>query len=108
MFGSGSRAPVAITILVKNPERRPTIGCRIRYRDIGDYLNREEKLAVTARSCVDLRVQRLAGQLRPINIYDWIEQRSDAFAQFYPMGSQAAKVGKADDAIFGVVFARVE
>ena len=44
-FGQGSRAPVAITILVRNPEAVHD-GCRILYRDIGDYLRREEKLAV--------------------------------------------------------------
>ena len=36
VFGSGSRAPVAITIFVKNPEA--TEHGRILFRDIGDYL----------------------------------------------------------------------
>ena len=44
IFGQGSRAPVAITILVRNPNASHE-GCRILYRDIGDYLKREEKLA---------------------------------------------------------------
>ena len=43
VFGSGSRAPVAITIFVKNPNATHD-GCKIHYRDIGDYLTREEKL----------------------------------------------------------------
>ena len=43
VFGSGSRAPVAIMILVKNPNATHD-GCKIHYRDIGDYLTREEKL----------------------------------------------------------------
>ena len=42
VFGSGSRAPVAITIFVKNPEA--TEHGRILFRDIGDYLDREAKL----------------------------------------------------------------
>ena len=37
VFGSGSRAPVAITIFVKNPEA--TEHGRILFRDIGDYLD---------------------------------------------------------------------
>ena len=41
-FG-GSRAPVAITIFVKNPNATHE-GCKIHYRDIGDYLTREQKL----------------------------------------------------------------
>ena len=43
VFGGGSRAPVAITIFVKNPNATHE-GCKIHYRDIGDYLTREEKL----------------------------------------------------------------
>ena len=48
IFGQGSRAPVAVTLLVRNPNATHT-GCRILYRDIGDYLTREEKLAAVAR-----------------------------------------------------------
>ena len=46
VFGQGSRAPVAITILVRNPDAEDT-GCRILHRDIGGYLNRrEDKLSI--------------------------------------------------------------
>ena len=45
VFGQGSRAPVAITILVRNPDAAHD-GCRILYRDIGDYLKREKKLEI--------------------------------------------------------------
>ena len=44
VFGSGSRAPVTITILIKNPNAVHTTSCLIRYHDVGDYLKREEKL----------------------------------------------------------------
>ena len=36
VFGQGSRAPVAITILIRNPDAEHD-GCRILYHDIGDY-----------------------------------------------------------------------
>ena len=49
VFGQGSRAPVAITILVRNPEAGHE-GCRILYRDIGDYLNREAKLEILRKA----------------------------------------------------------
>ena len=49
VFGQGSRAPVAITILVRNPEAAHD-GCRILYRDVGDYLKREEKLAILRKA----------------------------------------------------------
>ena len=97
-FGQGSRAPVAITILVRNPEAVHD-GCRILYRDIGDYLRREEKLAVLreAGSIAGIEDWRT---ITPDGHHDWIGQRSDAFQRLYPMGSKAAKAGKTDEAVF--------
>ena len=45
---SGSRAGVAILLLVKKPGDSP--GATIYYRDIGDYLDQDEKLAILADS----------------------------------------------------------
>ena len=100
VFGSGSRAPVAITIFVKNPNAAHE-GCRIHYRDIGDYLTREEKLdalteAVSIKGISDWQT------IIPDKHYDWIDQRSEVFAKFYPLGSKEAKAGKMDDTIFGL------
>ena len=97
-FGQGSRAPVAITILSRNP--KPTHeGCRILYRDIGDYLKREEKLAILREA------GSIAGiddwqDIAPDEHHDWIAQRDAAFAALYPLGSKAAKKGKSNEAIF--------
>ena len=98
VFGQGSRAPVAITILVKNPNTVHD-GCRIHYRDIGDYLNREEKLGALheARSISGYSDWEA---ISPDEYHDWVGQRSDAFANLYPMGSVDAKARVADDAIF--------
>ena len=100
VFGSGSRAPVAITILVKNPSATHE-GCHIHYIDIGDYLNREEKLEKLHEA------HSISGfsnwqEIIPNKHYDWIEQRSEAFAQFYPLGSEETKAGVADNAIVGL------
>ncbi|MGR6320754.1 hypothetical protein Q2K19_22025 [Micromonospora soli] len=46
VFGGGSRATVAITVLVKNPSKAGT--ATIHYTEVGDYLTREEKLAKVA------------------------------------------------------------
>lgn len=43
IFGSGSRTPISITFLVRNPEKKQG-KAKIYYHDIGDYLSREEKL----------------------------------------------------------------
>ena len=98
VFGSGSRAPVAITIFVKNPDDTHD-GCKIHYRDIGDYLTREQKLealteAVSIKGFSDWQA------ITPDKSYDWVDQRSDAFSEFYPLGTKEAKAGRADDAIF--------
>ena len=100
VFGSGSRAPVAITILVKNPNAVHN-GCRIHYRDIGDYLRREEKLAALEHA---VSISGLSDwkTIKPDRHHDWIAQRSDAFAHLYPMGTKEAKTGNLDDSIFGL------
>ena len=100
VFGLGSRAPVAITILIKNPNAVHD-GCRIYYRDIGDYLSREEKLAILREA------QSISGfsdwqEIMPNEHHDWIGQRSEIFQHFYPMGSEDARRGRTDDAIFGL------
>ncbi|MFQ3963564.1 hypothetical protein [Leptospira borgpetersenii] len=42
LFGSGSRAPIAITLFVKNPDSKNR--GQILFHDVGDYLSREDKL----------------------------------------------------------------
>ena len=100
VFGQGSRAPVAITILVKNPTSVYD-GCRIHYRDIGDYLSREQKLETLKEAGAISGISEWQ-TIKPDEHYDWIGHRSDVFAQFYPMGTADAKAGVADDAIFGL------
>ncbi len=98
VFGQGSRALVAITILVRNPDAAHK-GCRILYRDIGDYLKREEKLAIV-REAGSIDGIDDWQEIAPDRHHDWIGQRDEAFQAFYPMGSKAAKARKSDEAIF--------
>ena len=99
-FGQGSRAPVAITVLVRNPNAGHE-GFRIHYRDIGDYLTREEKLKILSDA------GSIAGfddwqTITPNRHHDWIGQRDEAFQKLTPIGSKEAKSGRADGAIFGL------
>ncbi|NTZ82564.1 damage-inducible protein [Burkholderia metallica] len=93
IFGSGSRTPVAITIMVKDPTH--VGGCELHYRDIGDYLSREEKLSLIeqAGSISELDWERLA----PNKEGDWINQRDPAFDHFIPLG---AKDQSTDEVMF--------
>jgi predicted helicase len=52
VFGFGSRTPIAITVLVKNSSHKEPAD--IFYYDIGDYLSREQKLAVVAENALSL------------------------------------------------------
>ena len=74
-------------------------GCRILYRDVGDYLKREEKLAVLreAGSIAGIDDWRT---ITPDRHHDWIGQRSEEFQRLYPVGSKTAKAGRTDEAIF--------
>ena len=97
IFGSGSRAPVAITILVRNPDKKKH---EIHYSDIGDYLSREQKLKTIGNAG---SIPGLKGwePIEPDGNYDWLDQRDDTFSQYPPMGSKETKSGKGDEnAIF--------
>ena len=45
-FVPGSRAPIAISILVKNPQAKEH--GKIYFHDIGNYLTREQKLEIVS------------------------------------------------------------
>ena len=87
VFGSGSRTPISITLLVKNPDCQNQKAI-IHYHDIGDYLNREEKLAIVKKFTsigigeIPLKI------LSPNDQGDWISQRNDIFETFIPIDSE--------------------
>ncbi|MDE2949604.1 MAG: DEAD/DEAH box helicase family protein [Chloroflexota bacterium] len=83
IFGQKSRAGVAILFLVKRyPPSPPDASIPINYRDIGDYLKREAKLACLQNSRLS---QTKWETIRPNEHNDWINQRSDAFSTLRPL-----------------------
>jgi len=88
IFGSGSRTPVAISILVRNPTKKGT--CELYYRDIGDYLNREEKLSIVSEygSIMGLHRQNAWQRLKPNEQFDWINLRDPAFDKFMAVNDE--------------------
>ena len=98
VFGGGSRAPVAITIFVKNLNATHD-GCRIQYRDIGDYLTREQKLKAL-QAAMSIKGFNDWQPITPDKYYDWVGQRNEVFDQFYLLGSKGTKNSKQEDAIF--------
>lgn len=88
IFGSGSRAPIAISLLVKNPNA--SVHGRIYFHDIGDYLSREEKLEKIAdyQSLVGVRAKNEWEAIVPDEHGDWLKQRDDSFGQFMVLGDK--------------------
>ena len=80
VFGQGSRAPIAITILVKAPHDGDA---KIFYRDIGDYLSRDDKLAILKSTPNVLRDDFKL--ITPNERGDWINQRGNEFETFIPL-----------------------
>lgn len=88
IFGSGSRAPIAISILVKNPSAKQLGG--IYFHDIGDYLSREEKLdkIATFGSIGGIAAQNAWDFVTPDAHGDWLKQRNDSFAEHWVLGDK--------------------
>ncbi|HSV27084.1 MAG TPA: type ISP restriction/modification enzyme, partial [Sedimentisphaerales bacterium] len=87
IFGSGSRTPIAVTLLVKNPSARKN-KASIHYHDIGDYLGREEKLAMVKKFGTVANADIKWGILQPNEHGDWISQRNDVFETFISIGDR--------------------
>jgi predicted helicase len=86
VFGPGSRTPIAVTILVKNPSHKGP--AEIRYHDIGDYLSREEKLDILAQRH-DLHNPELVWhKLEANSAGDWLNQRDPSFQSFLALGDK--------------------
>jgi predicted helicase len=87
VFGSGARTPIAIAILIKNSAR--TGPAEIQYRDIGDYLTREQKLDILNIE------QSLEGTewetVTPNASGDWVNHRDENYDAFQPIGDKATK-----------------
>ena len=91
VFGSGSRTPVAITLLIKRKNHQGKAA--IHYHDIGDYLSREQKLEIVSSFG---SYQQVPWQtLEPNEYHDWINQRSGDFNAFVPLNDEP-------DAIFAL------
>ena len=91
IFGSGSRAPIAISILVKNPNVEKQ--GQIYFHDIGDYLSREEKLEKVAnfKSLQGIAAVNGWTTITPDEHGDWLNQRDDSFCDFISVGDKRDK-----------------
>lgn len=91
VFGQGTRTPIAISILVKNPAASEH--GRILFHDIGDYLSREEKLSKVAsfKSIKGITQDNGWLPINPDKHGDWVNQRDDSFGNFISIGDKKNK-----------------
>ena len=86
IFGSGSRTPVAISILVKDGSDSH----ELHYHDIGDYLSQKEKLAIVSGFG---DVSQLDWQeIIPDENNDWINQRDPNYQKYASLAGDSDSV----------------
>ncbi|NTL90275.1 DEAD/DEAH box helicase [Enterococcus faecium] len=82
VFDSGSRTPIAISILVKDGSDKH----EIQYFDIGDYLTREEKLnIVNVKESINNIEWK---EIIPDKHNDWINQRDENYSSYPKMAGE--------------------
>lgn len=88
IFGAGSGAAIAITLLVKN--RRAVENGEVRFYDIGNHLSREEKLAIISRfgSINGISNAGRWREITPDSFGDWLNQRDSKFDRFIALGDK--------------------
>ena len=86
IFGSGSRTPVAISILVKDGSDSH----ELHYYDIGDYLSQKEKLAIISGFG---DVSQLDWQeIIPDENNDWLNQRDPNYQKYASLAGDSTSV----------------
>ena len=82
VFSEGSRAGVAVILLVRRSGQAPQGDASVLYHDIGDYLTREQKLAKVGKLHFD---DIEWTEVTPNEQGDWINQRSDYYLSLRPV-----------------------
>lgn len=89
IFGSGSRTPIAIIMLVKKAGHKEGQQATLYYHDIGDYLSREDKLQIIkeAKDITGVQWENLV----PDEHGDWINHRTAGYDAFTILGDKGMK-----------------
>lgn len=86
VFGSGSRTPITISILVKDGSDKH----ELYYHDIGDYLTRDDKLGILSE------VKSVSGldwsRITPDTNNDWINQRDEKYLAYPTLADDSNSV----------------
>lgn len=85
VFGSGSMAGIAISVLLKNPNA--AAHGQINYHDVGDDLSKEDKLEKIAGFASVVGIDQWQ-QIIPDEHGDWLKQRDDSFSGYIVLGDK--------------------
>ncbi len=88
VFGQGTRTPVAISIIVKNPLAKEQ--GKIFWHSLGDYLTQKQKLDIVRdfKSISGITNANKWKDITPDTYNDWINQRDDSFNSFIKIGDK--------------------
>ena len=89
VFGQSTKTPVATMVLVRDPAHQGE--CQIHYKDIGDYLSREEKLRIIRESGSFVGISDWQ-RIEPDDHYDWLNQRDPEYQRFMPLAIKSQKL----------------
>ena len=99
VFDVGSRAPIAITILVKNPQAQEQ--GKIYFAAVDDYLSREEKLGQLAE--LGSIINAPLADIHPDDHGDWLNQRREDFCHFIELdGKKTDSLAVFDNSSLGI------
>ena len=100
VFDVGSRAPISITVLVKNPQAQEQ--GKIYFASVDDYLSREEKLGQLIELGSVLKAPLT--EIKPDAHGDWLNQRRDDFSHFITVdGKKTDGLALFDNCALGIV-----
>jgi len=91
VFGQGTRTPIAVTLLIKNPDAFEH--GKIYWHDIGDYLTQAQKLEIieSFKSVDGITSANGWNTIKPDAHHDWINQRDETFENFIKIGDKKDK-----------------
>ena len=100
VFGEGSRAPVAIVFLVKNPKSEEK--GKIYFHEVADYLTREQKLSEISKYGSIAAMEW--NEITPDKHGDWLNQKDDSFEKFTPIFNKSSteKISIFKDYVVGI------
>jgi len=87
IFGSGSRAPIAISILIKDGSNEH----HLYYKDIGDYLTRQQKFDAISNAASVNGIEWT--ELTPDKNDDWLNQRDKNYQTYRPIANESNQSG---------------